>query len=529
MISDYTMEDGKDVTYKSIEMKPSQQLVVEKYCNEVLSTEARKEENCAKIINSFGKGVDNIVVVPSYDENPESVGKLIGSIKASEGNANIEVGIILVVNNNQSAAAGIVEKNIKVVDEFSTRTDRVVVIDKSRDPLPDDRSGVGPARNIGSAYASSYFLEHNKNGIITHTDADCEMPEDFISEQQKIYEDPSIDACTGPTRFKTDESNKLLEKSLEIDRMAGVYRFIVDKYLLANDQSISSKAVHTAGSNMSSRVVALATVNGIPELRGAEDVQFGENLSKEGFIVSAKGPAIISEFRESARTSTGHGLGVSKSISSLESGGYGVYVEPVCITKLKLDFQRFFGDMGNLSGSEQIKKIMDNEELILDVLKVMEQRGVKIEGDRNTSVIEFLQSNPSVTVEIKEVIDEAWDSVFSNPKHSSELETANGLVEKSLVGQFSIDSPQISIISSILTDSDKGRYDDTLAKIGIRRSDIIDLASQNANEDTLTKSQRVFKELLKYNKFLRDSHDRLKAEIKIGILYDFLKKEMNNG
>lgn len=522
------MEDGKDVTYKSIEMKPNQQLVVEEYCNRVLSTEARKVENCDKVINSFGEGVDNIVVIPSYNEDPESVRRLIDSIKASESISNTKVGIILVVNNNQSAAAGIVEKNKEVEDVFSNRTDRVVVIDKSSDPLPDDRSGVGPARNIGSAYASWYFLEHIKNGIITHTDADCEMPEDFISEQQKIYEDPSIDACTGPTRFKTDESNKLLEKSLEIDRMAGVYRFIVDKYLLASDQSISSKAVHTAGSNMSSRVVALATVNGIPELRGAEDVQFDENLSKEGFVISTNGPAIISEFRESARTSTGHGLGVSKTMSSLESGRYGVYVEPACVTKLKLDFRRVFGDMGNLSGNEQIKKIIGDEELVLDVVKVMEQRGIEIKGDRNTSVIEFLQSNPPVTVEVKDVIDEAWDIVFSNSKHSGELKTANRLVEKSLADQFSIDSPQISIISSVLTDSGNSQYDDVLGKIGISRKKIIDLANQKTDENTLGKSLYVYMELLKTNKFLRDSHERLRAEIKIGILYDFLKVEMNN-
>lgn len=511
---------------KTVEMTDKAQKLVREYCTKTLSRETEKDKNILKINEKFGPDVNNIVVVPVYKEKTEHIKELVDSIRKSEDKSGSRVGVILVVNNNQSVSQDILELNQKVIQQFDNMSDRLVVIDKTNNPFPDNKSGVGPARNIGSAYASWYYSENKRNGIITHTDADCIVDENFFSKQEKIYEDPSVNACTGPTRFRTNESNILLEKSLDLDRMASIYRFVVDKYILSKEKNHDVSRVHTAGSNMSSRVVALASVDGIPELSGAEDVQFGENLSKAGFVISDRGPAVVSEFRESDRTTTGHGLGVTKILDRLETGEGNLMVEPICVTRLKEHFKDIYGDRERVSGVEQIQMIINNDTLRADARLIMKQFGVQPGPDEMNSIADFLSKNPPNVVEIKDVIEEVWDSVFNDPSHLNERNVANSLVEKAMKDQFDSSSPEISIIISILNKSDNDQYKSMLKSIGVDREKILRM-SEETNGTTLERSKYVYGRLLEDNKFLKDRFNRLKAEIRMGVLYDFLKDELN--
>jgi len=191
-------------------------------------------------------------------------------------------------------------------------------------------------RNLGATLACSYALETDRDIVIAHTDADTVVDAEYLGQLSNVYKDQSVDAFGGGANpCLASEKNTGMEKVEELNRLQVIYQRLVDKYVLPDALKADK---FFPGGNMSSRASVLAEIGGIPELKGAEDLIFSRRLQKaEKKIVFSEEINVHPTFRESDRTSTGHGLGV---INLLKENSGDILVIPLEIVPILRDLEK---------------------------------------------------------------------------------------------------------------------------------------------------------------------------------------------
>jgi len=304
----------------------------------ILEHEPRVGENISRL-DSFDPDIGTIFVVPAYNEDPDTISGCVGSLYNAGQVAGQKVGVIVVINSSDKAPESITATNQACNNMLATEfADKNILIVRRYgvDGFPGERAGVGSARNIGGAYAGYYALSHGSDIIVQHTDADTEVNSDFVEKLTQYYSDPNVKATAGELIFRYPQGAEYERMAVQGD-LGHMYQTLVGELCLSPSAVLGVEDEAFPGSNMSSRISVLATVGGIPELRGAEDVGFRDRLLARAIpIVRPKDLIARPLFRESDRTTTGHGLGVIQTMDVLRADADAdVPVDPISLFVLR--------------------------------------------------------------------------------------------------------------------------------------------------------------------------------------------------
>lgn len=154
------------------------------------------------------------------------------------------------------------EFEIVVVDGASTDGTRAIAARHADRVLVQKRKGIGGARNDGVDAASG--------GIIATTDADCEVPRDWLAVIVERFADSGVVAAVGPDSpleggWKPRLIYFFLRGFIRVMALAGVYT--------------------TGGTNTAVRREAFLRVGGYRGLPHSDDVDLGFRLRELGNIV----------------------------------------------------------------------------------------------------------------------------------------------------------------------------------------------------------------------------------------------------
>lgn len=182
------------------------------------------------------------VVIPAYNEEKYIGATLKSVISQDYAQENYEV---IVVDNNSE------DKTAQVAGSFKVK----VVECRTK--------GVSAARQAG--------VEVSRGEIIVFTDADTQVPKDWLTRVGKQFEDKEIAAITGTAEFdRAGRVNSLLAK--------GFPAFMRLQFIFGR------KALN--GFNCAIRKSVFAKIGGFnTNLVSAEDVDLGIRASKEGKVV----------------------------------------------------------------------------------------------------------------------------------------------------------------------------------------------------------------------------------------------------
>lgn len=416
----------------------------------VLENEPNLAENI-KGLDSFEPNLDAIFVVPAYNEDPETLAECVRSIFKSSQNSHQKIGVIIVINASEDASESSVDLNQKcekaVTNDF--RNGNTLVVKRyGKHGFPKNKAGVGPARNIGAAYACHYALIHNRDVIIQHTDTDTIIPEDFVQKLTGYYLDPKVQAIGGKAKFRYDEKGEN-SRAVELTKLTYIYEKAIQKYFLPPASIETAYTSNFPGCNMSSRASALAEVGGIPEIKGAEDTVFGERLKEKGLKILFPDDLIVHpKFRESDRTTTGHGLGVIKIAESVRNDPKtDVQVNPISYYLLKSllneSVKNGGGYISTMTPDEQNAYILTHNQLSRALTAFIEETGYQGTAE------EYLKERPTVNqIPLTKVAPTIWARVLE-----VEVDKKDAMFEalKNKVHEF-IPTPEDSFMAKALTD-----------------------------------------------------------------------------
>jgi len=246
------------------------------------------------------------VVVPVHNEDLEIILRQLRSISLQDVIDAKQFEVIYVVNNSPSAAPEVISKNAEILrlpiwknhknvlgnENYSNETKKLLeklrhfnlfVIDKSSPGNEIVDCNVGKVRNIGIAEASLRFYTNDIDGLIFQIDADSYYPDPtyFSRVLNQFKEDPKLIALCGGVRLYcdaekfTDEQKEKLRP--EVSLLCNYLRWKSLKFLLLGKSFVFDDDF-MSGPNMITKSFPSAAVHGVPDVRRAEDVAFGERL-----------------------------------------------------------------------------------------------------------------------------------------------------------------------------------------------------------------------------------------------------------
>ncbi len=206
------------------------------------------------------------VVIPAFNEE-KTISKCLDSLVSQKTKIPFEV---IVVDNNSSDRTKEVARRYRAKLNPPNRRINLKVI-------TERKKGRGAARAAG--------FKKTKGEIIFSTDADTQVPENWLEKLSAYFENKNLVAVTGPVRIKNcgwffDFFYNVFEPILSF-----LYRLIFGCFLFV-------------GSNSAIRKNSYLKTNGFDlELTNMEDVDLGFQLKKIGKVEFAKNVSVITSER----------------------------------------------------------------------------------------------------------------------------------------------------------------------------------------------------------------------------------------
>jgi len=319
--------------------------------------------------------------------------------------------------NGGSPKADLSNKEKTIVDKIIISGIKVRAIDKASQgrTLPQEKANVGGARNRGVAEAVARFYELKKNGIVAQSDADTRFTDDYITSLIETFKErPKLIGLAGKIQFENNDPNDhLFYRVAVFDEMVYCYNNLIELYLTNEDDGgkPAFNSINFSGANMASRAYEAAIVDGVPEVSGGEDPQFGFRLAEIGEVDHVPTVKTFPADRFSARTDVDAGHGQKK------FGYTDSYEKLGTIMVESLDYLRFSGEM------RERLEILFKEKAITEkeIKKAYEYKGNCIISDaqvislaekfkQTTDMVELL--NDFEVIEIKLAIRNKLEELF---------------------------------------------------------------------------------------------------------------------
>ena len=261
---------------------------------------ARYGEPEARAVEAPRRVYGNVIVIPCYDEDPESLDSVFGLVEGSPL-------AIVVVNAPEDAPPEPLARTRamwrRLVGKAAgplawTRTGRgidVLAIDRAGPgrQLPR-RQGVGLARKIGADTACALIGRGAvRSPWLYFTDADARLPPDYLR-------DPPARAGSLVMPFRHAAAGELATRA---ERYELHLRYYVDRLRYAG----SPYAFHTIGSTIAMHARVYATVRGVPRRNAGEDFYLLNKAAKVAPVFAATRPEIVIRARLSNRVPFGTG------------------------------------------------------------------------------------------------------------------------------------------------------------------------------------------------------------------------------
>ena len=302
-----------------------------KLLKRVLSTDASKIQN-----------IDQVIVIPAYDETPDFVDRLI----ASKNKNNLLV--VLVINQplnqtqeyRENINNGLLFRYLVDIGQLCWQAENLCLLkinsisflcvdrySKTREINP--KHGVGLARKIGADLALA--LIHSRrvtSNWIYATDADARLPLNYFNPTSAHT---SSDVPCAKI-FNFEHVSAHCEK---VHKATQAYESAIKYYQQALQWSGSPYAFSTLGSTLAIDANAYTKVRGFPKKSAGEDFYLLNKLAKIGKILYEPKICIQLESRISHRVPFGTGPSVSNILSLNENGQTYCYYSVEIFIELK--------------------------------------------------------------------------------------------------------------------------------------------------------------------------------------------------
>lgn len=265
-----------------------------------------------------------IIVIPSYDEEPEKSLESLGRCRVEEG----EVDVLLVFNHSAKAPVSVKEKHAEQAESYrnSHLQNGIPVYSLSAFDLPPRHAGVGLARKIGMDVSLQRFAQAGTDGLIVCFDADSEVSENYLQELLKTERA----GAEGLSLYFEHPLEEL--PAQEVERIAN-YETWLRYYVQALRYSNYPHAFHTIGSSMAVRASAYAKIGGMNRRKAGEDFYFLHKLIPHGKFHDLTSCAVYPSSRVSQRVPFGTG----RAMLEMQSGtkDFEQVYHPQIFTELK--------------------------------------------------------------------------------------------------------------------------------------------------------------------------------------------------
>lgn len=264
------------------------------------------------------------VVVPAYDESPETIERLLSSCDPAAL-------VILVVNRSVSSPWAVKGSNSKLIEWITERyggphnvsedvsmlhgdpeLPDVLLVDRNRDDTVLV-GGVGTARQLGCDIAVHF---HNHNRIrspwIHNTDADSVLPPDFFTAADKVYRDGESALALRVVRSFSDDP--------ELQSYADMHDVATHMVVIGLERARCPWAFWVGGCGVAVSAQAYMQCGGVPAYERAEDGHLINGAGKIGRIHRIFGPPVLTEARPVSRPPAGFGTTIESVRDGLKEG-----------------------------------------------------------------------------------------------------------------------------------------------------------------------------------------------------------------
>lgn len=248
------------------------------------------------------------MVIPVYDE-PDLFKTLNCLTQATPPACAVEV--ILVLNSACDAPIPVIEQNKKTLANFNDWNKNnnresicFYILNKMNNPVRI--AGAGLARKIGMDEAvNRFFMLGNSDGIIVSLDADALVEDNYFTEIERFFGDPSINGCS---LYFEHQINEEMDKKLKtaIIQYELYLRYFVEALRFIN----FPYAFHTIGSCFAVRVDAYCKQGGMNKRKAGEDFYFLQKLFQLGNYKELNSTTVFPGVRKSKRVPFGTGQSI---------------------------------------------------------------------------------------------------------------------------------------------------------------------------------------------------------------------------
>jgi hypothetical protein len=262
------------------------------------------------------------VVIPAYDESPETLNRLLTS-------CDLSALAIVVVNRGVSSPWAVKGSNDQLItwllDRYGTSVsdDNLTLLSNATD-LPDvllvNRNqddtvivgGVGQARSIGCDLA---LVLHNhgrvKSPWIQNTDADSILPADFFDAADRVYQEDSA-LCMRVVRSFSDDP--------ELQSFADMHDVANHMALIGMERAHAPWGIMVTGCGLGISTMAYQQCGGVQPYERAEDGHLINAAGKVGRIHRIYGAPVMTEARSISRPPAGFGTTIASVRDGLAEG-----------------------------------------------------------------------------------------------------------------------------------------------------------------------------------------------------------------
>ncbi len=252
-----------------------------------------------------------ICVIPSFNE-PDIAATLNSLKKAICPNKSAE--IIVVVNQPENSPEYVIKQNfetLEVIKKYQKQFTKKVKLHYLYYPaLPRKHAGAGLARKKGMDEALHRFNElENPNGIITCTDADCLIKENYFTELENFF-NKNPQAHGGSIHYE----HRIFEPNMtEADNLRIINYELHLRYVNQALRYIGfPHAFQTIGSAFAVRADVYASVGGMNKRKAGEDFYFLQKVIESGRYFDINDTAVYPSGRSSDRVPFGTGAAIKK-------------------------------------------------------------------------------------------------------------------------------------------------------------------------------------------------------------------------
>lgn len=283
-----------------------------------------------KIISGDEK-YDCAIVIPAIAEYKNTI-TLLDSLSENTFDNAYHLLVIFVVNNTNSSSKEVKENNQKslellkaifiydlsyhpIIKKINSSKFSVGYVDASSDgfEMPEKTGGVGLARKIGMDLALTVFdYSKKEKRILVCLDADCTIEKNYISEIIDSFNTLNMNTAVINYEHPLNERDENLQGII-------CYEIFLRYYELGLIYAGSHYAFQTVGSAMACDYEAYIKIEGMNNLKAAEDFYFLEKMAKHYKICKINSTKVFPSSRKSWRVPFGTGQRINRFHSKVQN------------------------------------------------------------------------------------------------------------------------------------------------------------------------------------------------------------------